>query len=308
MTFALLLQIILSGLAAGAVYGLVGMGYSLIFRMSGVLNFAHGELVSVAIFAFLLAVGGGGAVAVAGVAPAVLLLAVILAVALTVGVAVAMQRFAVAPFLARQSTVGWIAATAAGGLLLRSLVGLRFRAESYSVPDVLPLGGIARGGVVDLPGGGILQLRTVAVLVIALALAAAFDRWLALSWLGRAMQAAAVSPDTSRLVGINPARLQMVAWAIAGLLIAAAGLLLAPSRPVTLELGVIIGLKGTAAAVLGQLGAPRGAVVAGLGIGVLESLLSTPVGGLHDVAALLLLVVLLAAIPGRLGGVEPAVD
>ena len=324
MSWGILLQILVAGLAAGAVYGLVGMGYTLIYRMSGVLNFAHGELVSVAIFSVLLVVGGG-AQAASRTGPGLVLFAVAAALALTVAVAICLERFAVAPFLARPAAMSWIASTAAAGLLVRSLVAFKFPAEGYTVPEILPVRGIGRSGVVDLPGGGVLQVRDLAVLAVAGLLAVAFDRWLAQGRTGRAMRAAADSPDAARLMGISPERMMVLAFIIAGALAAVSGLLLAPARPVSLDLGVVIGLKGVAAAVLGRLGAARGAVVAGLAIGVGESILSGisisglalgavrvaqvgPLSGLRDIAALALLVLLLALAPGRLGGAEETVD
>jgi branched-chain amino acid transport system permease protein len=325
VNLSLLLQVLLSGLAAGALYGIVGLGYGLIFRMSGVLNFAHGDLVTLGIFAFLLAVGGGGAVGVATVAPAVLVPAAIMAVAAVLLAAVLVHRYGVAPMLARNSVVGWVAATAAAGLLLRSIVGARFQADSYSIPDLLPTRQLGRGGVLDLPGGGIVEARTLVVIGVAALLAVGFDTWLRRSRTGLAMRVAADDPSTAELVGVSTRRLRLLAWLIAGLLAAIAGLLLAPSRPVTLELGVVLGLKGTAAAVLGGLGSGRGALVAGLCLGVFESVVTTaaipaiqlgpvslpPLGpspGLQDVVALALLVLVLAILPGRAGAVDEATD
>lgn len=293
--------------------------------MSGVLNFALGDLVSLPVFVFLFALGGGGAVAVAGASPPAVAVAAVAAALVTVAAALALLRFGVAPFLARRSTLGWIAATAAGGILIQALIAVRFTAESYSVPDLIPVSRLGRDGVIDLPGGGVLELRLVVVLAVALTLAVAFDSWSSRSTTGRAMRAAADAPDAARLCGISPERLQLVAWGLAGALAVASGLLIAPSRPVTVALGVIIGLKGVAAAVLGRLGSARGAVVGGLSLGVAESVLTSvslpamslgalrlpqlgPAGGAQDVVALLALVVLLAVVPGRLGGAVEVVD
>src|SRR5438270_1780025 len=80
-----LLQVVVSGLAAGAVYGLIGLGYSLVYRMSRVLNFAQGDMVTVTVFAFLLALGGGAAVSIAG--PRTTALAALLAAAVAVAAA-----------------------------------------------------------------------------------------------------------------------------------------------------------------------------------------------------------------------------
>jgi len=325
MIIGFLLQLLVAGLAAGAVYGLVGIGYTLIYRMSGVLNFAHGDLVSVAIFAFLLVVGGGAQLGASNTSAGILWFACAVAVVATVAVAIGLERLAVAPFLAPGSALGWIGATAAAGLLARSVLAFGFPAEGYTVPEILPVRGLGRGGVLDLPGGGVLQLRDLAVLATAVLLAVAFDRWLALGRTGRAMRATADSPDAARLMGISPVRMMLLAFAIAGALAAVSGLLLAPARPVSLQLGIIIGLKGVAAAVLGRLGSARGALVAGLAIGLGESLLRSasipplslgairvpqvgPFGGLHDIAALAILVLVLALNPGRLGAADEAVD
>ena len=310
----LLLQAVVSGLAAGAVYGLVGLGYGLIYRMSGVLNFAHGDLVSAGVFIFLLILGGGTAAA-AALQPGVAVAGIAVALVATGLAAMAMQRYAVAPFLSRNSTAGWVAATVAAGLLLRALVGIRFQAQSYTVPEFIPVRGIGSEGVVGLPGGGVLQVRSLVVLATGLVLAVLFDRWLRGSRVGRAMQAAAQEPDAARLAGISPERLRLLAWAMAGVLAAVAGLLLAPARPITLDLGVILGLKGTAAAVLGGLGAARRTIVAGLVIGVAETVLTTlplpltgPLPALQDTGVLLVLVVALATLPRLIADAREAVD
>ena len=154
MNLSLLAQVVISGLAAGATYALSGIGFSLIYRMSGALNFAHGQLVTFPLFVFLFVLGGGGAVAVAGFGAGTLALAALVAGASAVVAAMALQRAAVEPFLRRQAPIGWIAATGAAGVLLTSLVGLRFQAQSYTAPDLLPVSGIADAGVIDLPGGG----------------------------------------------------------------------------------------------------------------------------------------------------------
>jgi branched-subunit amino acid ABC-type transport system permease component len=314
VTWGLVLQVLVSGLAAGAAYGLVGMGYGLVYRMTGVLNLAHGELGSLGVFAFLLALGGGGAVATVG------LPLYILGLAAAVGIAVAMVggmlafRFAVEPFAGR--ALGWIAATAAGGLLARSVIEVIFGARSYQVPDLLPLQGLAGGGGVALPGGGTLALRDVVALGVALALAGLFGLFLARSRTGRALEAAAEAPEVAQLSAIDVDRLQLLAWAFAGVLTAVAALLLAPARPFTLQLGVVLGLRGAAVALVGGLGSGRGAVAAGLGLGVVESVLSGlfvpafhlggvgvpqlgPAAGLHDAVAPVVLLAALALLPAR---------
>jgi len=318
MNAGLLLQAVVTGTATGAVYGLVGLGYSLVYRMSGVLNFAQGDLVTAGVYGFLLVVGGGGAVALVGLPPALLAAGVVAAIGVGAALALLVQRVAVVPFLSRGSTVGWVGATVAAGLFLRALVGLRFQAESYTVPEILPVQGLLGKTSLGLPGGGVLELRAVVVLVVGVLLAAGFDRWLSRSRVGRAIQATTQDADAARLCGLSPERLRLVAWGLAGGLAVVAGLLVAPSRPLTLQLGVILGLKGTAAAVLGRLGSARGTMLAGLALGVSEGVLTTlafpaialgpvhlphlgPFPGLQDVGVLAVLVVFLALAPAALG-------
>jgi branched-chain amino acid transport system permease protein len=309
MNAGLLLQATLAGAASGTLYGLVGLGYALVYRVSGVLNFAQGDLAAAGVYVFLFVLGGGGAVALVGLSPWSLAAAMLVALAASVLVALVVERAAVAPFLARGSVVGWVAATVAAGLFLRALAGLAFQAESYTVPEILPIRALFGAATLALPGGGVLQLRAVLVLALGLILALGFDRWASGSRTGRAMQAATQDMDAARLCGLSPERLRLLAWALAGTLAVVAGLLVAPARPLTLQLGVVLGLKGTAAAVLGRMGSTGRTLVAGVGIGIAESLLTTlrlpglalgPFPGLQDVGALLLLVAVLAAAPGLL--------
>jgi branched-chain amino acid transport system permease protein len=325
LTLGLVLQVLISGLAAGAVYALLGIGYSLIYRMTGVLNFAHGDLVSLAIFSFLFVLGGGGLVSVVQANATLLAIAIVVAIVVSALFASVLREAVVEPFTRRQSVLGWVAGTVAAGLLLRSVLSFWFTGDSYSAPDVLPIHALGLPDIVPLGGGATLQVRTVVILVVALLLALILDLWLTYSITGRAMRASAEAPAAARLVGISPRRLQATAWVIAGVLIAVAGLLIAPTRPLSITLGVILGLKGIAAAVIGRLGSARGAVVAGLGIGLVESIVTNlwvpaislgaismpqlgPAPALHDVLPLLALVLVLALAPRRLTSAPAAVE
>src|SRR5439155_10651572 len=123
-----------------------------------------------------------------------------------------------------------------------------------------------RLGALGAGAGNLIQLRWIAILVVALALSLAVDRWLAGSRAGKAMRATALDADAAGLCGISAARMRLLAWCLAGALVAVAGLLLAPERPVTVALGVTLGVKGVAAAVVGGLDSTLGALLAGLGI------------------------------------------
>jgi branched-chain amino acid transport system permease protein len=292
VTGGVALQAVATGLAQGAVYALVALGFTLCYRLVRVLDFAHGDLIVGATFVSVLATVGTTPVLRAPSLPvAVAQVGVALAVGALLGAG--LYLVAVRPF---RSEVGWVAATVTAGLVVREAVGLVFTREAYAVADPLHL----PTTLLSLPGGGRLSVRVLAVLGIALAVGIAVEELLVHSRLGRAMRAVADDRDSAALMGIPTDRVVLVAFAVAGVLAGVAGLLSAPAGPVTVSGGVVLGLKGVAAALLGRLGSPRGALAGGLALGVAEALAvsSTWLGpSYRDVLALGVLVVVLAARP-----------
>ena len=292
MTWGVALQAVATGLAQGAVYGLVALGFTLCYRLVRVLNFAHGDVLVGSLFVAVLTTVGTTPVLRtpgAGQAAAQVLVA-LLGGALLGG---ALYLAAVRPF---SSELGWVAATVTAGLVVREAVGLVFTREAYAVADPLRL----PTRLLALPGGGRLPVRVLLVLLIALAIGVLAERLLVASRLGKAMRAVADDRDAAALMGIPTARVVLLAFAAAGVLAGAAGLLAAPGGPVTVSGGVVLGLKGVAAALLGRLGSPRGALAGGLALGVVEALAvsSAWLGPAYrDVLALTVLVVVLAARP-----------
>jgi branched-subunit amino acid ABC-type transport system permease component len=295
------LQAVVTGLAQGAVYGLVALGFSLCYRLVRVLDFAHGDLIVGATFVSVLATVGTTPVLRApgpGTAAAQVVLALLAGGAL----GAVLYLVAVRPF--RGNELGWVAATVTAGLVVREALGLVLTREAYAIADPLRLS----TRLVSLPGGGQLSVRLFAVLGIALAVGVAVERLLVASRLGRAMRAVADDRDAAALMGVPAERVVLVAFAVAGVLAGVAGLLAAPAGPVAVSGGVILGLKGTAAALLGRLGSLRGAIAGGLALGVVESLAvsSTALGPAYrDVLALAVLVVVLALRPEGLRSRPP---
>jgi len=212
--------------------------------------------------------------------------------------------FAVRPHLADHATgrpadpLGWVAALVAAGLLLRAVLGLLLPQEAYAVPDPLRLDRLSSTGVFGLPGGGSLPARVPAVLVLALLVGVGAERALVRSRFGKALRAYADDPDAAALVGIPGRRVVLLSFVAAGLLAGVAGLLDAPGAALGVDDGVVLGLAGIAAALLGGLGSLRGALAGGLVVGVAQSLAVTGLGAEYaDVVPLGLLVVLLALRP-----------
>lgn len=295
-----LLQAVLTGLSSGAVLGLVALGFTLVGGTVRVLHLAHGDVVVTSVLTAVLVVLGTTPVA-ARLAPGPAAALVLLVLAAGVGLSLGVAVLAVRPWLADVGqgrpgdALGWLAGTLAAGLLLREVLGLLLRGEAYAVPDPLRLSAWADGGVVALPLGVTLDAEVPAVLTLALSVGLSVERLVVRSRAGRGMRAVAEDSDAAVLCGVSPRRTVLVAFAVAGSLAGVAGLLDAPGRAVSVDDGVVLGLAGAAAALLGGLGSLRGALAGGLALGVLQALAVVLLGpAWTDVVPLGLLVLLLA--------------
>jgi branched-chain amino acid transport system permease protein len=302
-----LLQAVLTGLSTGAVLGLVALGFTLVAGTVRVLHLAHGDIAVAAVFTGVLAVLGATPVATTlAPGPAVAFAALVLSAGALLSAAVAL--LAVQPNLPDPVTgrpgdaLGWVAGGVAAGLLLREVLGLLLPQEGYAVPDPLRLAALTESGVFALPGGQVVSARVPAVLAIALAAGVLTERLLVRSRFGRALRAVADDPDAAALCGVSTRRVVLTAFGAAGVLAGLAGLLDAPGRTLSVDDGVVLGLSGIAAALLGGLGSLRGALVGGLVVGVGQALVVSRFGAAwSDLVPLGLLVLLLALRPEGLG-------
>ena len=307
-----LLQTLVSGLSAGAVLGLIALGFTLIAGTVRVLHLAHGDLVVASVLTGVLLVVGRTPVAgvlspLGSVALAVLVLAA------GAGLSAAVALVAIRPSLpdARDGRagdpLGWRAGGVTAGLLLREGLGLLLPQQRYAVPDPLHLDRLTASGVVALPGGAALPVRVLGVLVVAVLVGLLAERTLVRSRFGRTLRAVADDVDAAVLCGVPARRVVVQAFVAAGLLAGLAGLLSAPARATGVEDGVVLGLAGIAAALLGGLGSLRGALLGGLAVGVLQSCAVTYLGAQYvDVVPLGLLVLLLAWRPQGLRWSRPS--
>jgi len=315
MSGGVLLQAVVSGLAVGAVYALVGLGFTLVWSMTRVLALAHGDVVvAAALTAVLVVVGRTPVASSLGAGRSIAV--VVLALGVGIALSVATYVVAVRPFLDRahrsEDVLGWVAGGVTAGLVVRTALALALPAAAYAVPDPLHLDALSTNGTVGLPGGGTVPVRVFPVLAVALLVAVGTDLFISRSRFGRAMRAVADDVDAAALCGVSLERTVLSAFVIAGSLAAVAGLLDAPGRLVAVDSGVTLGLAGAAAAVLGRLGSPQGAVVGGLALGVAQQLvaLSAHLGpGWAAALPPAVLVVVLAVRPGGLrSGRQAAVE
>ena len=274
MTFTELAQLIASGVVLGALYGLIAVGYTMVYGILQLINFAHGEI-------FML--GGFGALFVYSWVPAVrqislwLALPVLLAagVAVSVVTALAAERLAYRPLRHAGRLAPLI--TAIGlSIVLQQLVFLFYPVKSgsgtswgASQQQVFPS---LPGGPVDIGG---VMLRRADILIIVLA--AACMSWLA--WFvsrtrtGRALRATAQDPDCARLMGIDTGQMIVLAFVIGAALAGVAAVCQGVKyNNITFNMGFMAGLKAFTAAVLGGIGNIYGAMLGGVALGVVQSL------------------------------------
>ena len=303
MDVGVLLQVVLAGLSAGAVLGLVALGFTLVAGTVRVLHLAHGDVVVAAVFVGVLGLLGRTPVATRLDVPrSVAFTALVLAAGAVLAAAVAV--LVVRPALPdpsrgrRGDTLAWVAGGVAAGLLLRAVLGLLLPQQGYAVPDPLRLSSLSRDELLHLPSGSTLPVRVLGVLAVGVLVGLAAEVYLRRSRLGHALRALADDPDAAVLCGVDVRRAVLLAFVAAGLLAGVAGLLDAPGRAVSVDDGVVLGLEGVAAAMLAGLGSLRGALLGGLAVGLVQSVAVWAGGAaLQDVAPLGLLVVLLAVRP-----------
>lgn len=302
------LQALVSGVSVGVVYGLVALGFTLVYRLTRVYALAHGDIVVGAVFVGVLVVLGTAPVARSpGLGPSVAL--ALLVPAAGAALSLLVYALAVRPYLGgvgttRGAAVGWVAGGIAAGLAIREVLGLLFTRQAYAVPDPLHLSGLTADGVVSLPAGATVPVHTLGVLGAGVAVAVVTDAFVARGRIGLALRATSDDAEAAALVGVPVARVVSIAFVITGLLAGVAGLLAAPTpgQSVALGAGVTLGLKGVAAAMIGRLGSVRGAMVGGVVVGLVEQYavawprLGAPYA---DVLPLALLVVVIAVQPTR---------
>jgi branched-chain amino acid transport system permease protein len=247
------MQFLAAGLTAGSIYALVALGFSIIFNASRVINFAQGEFVML---------GGMSAVSLLAMGMPVwfALMGAVLATALA-GLALEKVAFARGP---RSSVMTMIIITIGASILLRGLAQLVWDKRIHAVPPLSGEHPIAFLGATILP-------QSLWILGTTLAIVAALSAFFRHARLGKAMLATSHNRLAAELCGIDVRRVVLASFGLAAALGAIAGVLVAPITYTSYDVGVMLGLKGFAAAILGGLGSFPGAVAGGLLLGVLES-------------------------------------
>lgn len=280
-----MLSIWIGAVANGAIYGLIALGVVIVFRATGVINFAQGELLMLGGYAFLQA-------GRAGVGPLGQL-----AIVLAVGAVLGLAFFVVTDRgLPNASLITVLIGTLALSIVMVNGARLAFT----DIPSRVP-GWLTGDRVVHLPGATTIPLNTVVIIAVGVAAAAGSALWLRATDTGRAVRAVAEDRQAAALSGIRVRRILALAWVIGGVFAALGGLLLSPAVGVYPTVGQSVVFKGFVAATLGGFDSVVGAMLGGILVGVLETAGVLLIGGdAKDAVLFALLLALLLLRPNGL--------
>ncbi|RRH76172.1 branched-chain amino acid ABC transporter permease [Falsigemmobacter faecalis] len=279
------LDLISSGLAIGAVYGLIAMSFAIIYKSTGLLNFAQGEMAMIIAYvawSISVRVEGNPFIVAAGSIGFAILFALIV------------ERIAIRPMMG-EPILSQIMVTIGLSVIFRSAVVL--------ILDGLPHNmAVASGNaLVDLGG---VRLRVAQIAVVGCLFLAILAMWLFFrgSRFGVAMRAVAADEATARLMGVNIGRIQMAAWGAAAVMSGAAGVLFAIAYELSPAL-FHLGLKAFPAAILGGLDSIIGSAFGGIVIGITENLVGGYISsGLKEIAGFVIIILILMIRPYGLFG------
>jgi branched-chain amino acid transport system permease protein len=281
----IILQLVLNGLAVGCIYGLVALGFVLVYKTTELVNFAQGDLLMLGAFTcymFVVWYGVGYWLAFALAIVAVALFGAALDATVLRRV-IGQPQFAVVML-----TIGL-------GATFRSFASITWGSEIYTLPTPFS----ARQTMI---GKVSVSHEYVAIIVGTVLLCAVLYAFFRYTKVGVAMQATSQNQLAAYYMGIPVKRMFSLIWAISAGVAAVAGVLLAPVSLIDVNLG-FIGLKAFAAAVLGGFGSILGALIGGLTIGLIEMFAGTYLPqGFKDVAAYVVLLVVLAVRPQGMFG------
>ena len=298
----ILAQQILNGLVLGSIYAVVALGYTMVYGILELINFAHGEVTMMGAMVSISVIGLGLAAGVPALP--LILLAILAAIVACMLLGLGIERFAYRPLRHAPRLAPLI--TAIGmSILLQNIAMMIWGKQYIPFPPVFPQGEhrILGAHVTDVQ---IIILATTVLLMLALTLLVKHTR------LGRAMRAIAQSQPVAQLMGVNVNAVVAATFAIGSALAAVAGVLVAANYgQAQYYMGFLLGLKAFSAAVLGGIGNIAGAMLGGLLLGLIESLGAGYIGQLtggflgsnyQDVFAFFVLILVLVFRPSGLLG------
>ena len=302
----ILLQQIVNGLVLGSIYALIALGYTMVYGILGIINFAHGEVLMVGAMVSLTLITLIMQLPLGLPSWAMLLIVLLGAMAVCAALSFLIERFAYRPLRNAPRLAPLISAIGVS-VLLQTLAMMIWSRNPLTYPQLLP------STPIDLFGSG----ATVTAKEIVIVLSSFIVMGLLLlivhkTRLGRAMRATAEQPNIAALMGVNPDRVISITFMLGGSLAALAGVMMATNYGnAHFAMGFIPGLKAFTAAVLGGIGNIQGAMLGGLLLGLIEALGAGYIGdwtggvlgsNYQDIFAFMVLILVLVLRPRGLLG------
>lgn len=277
------LQFLFSGMTSGAAYALAALGFTIIYNTSGVINFAQGEFIMLGgmFSAALLAVG------------VPLPLSIALAIVLTGIVGLIVEKLAIEPAKDAE-VVTLIIITIGASLTLRGLIQVWLGKGNHALPA------FSGDTPIRVLGASLLP-QSLWVLGVALVIVLILGWFFGKTLLGKAMLATSYNKLAARLVGVNTKLILLLSFGLSAVLGAVGGAILAPITYTSYDIGIMLGLKGFVAAVLGGLGGGAGAIAGGLILGIAEAMAAGYISSAYkDAVPFVLILLILFFRPGGL--------
>jgi branched-chain amino acid transport system permease protein len=280
-------QYLASGLVVGAIYGLIGIGFTAVYNVTGIVNFSQGDFASLGALAAIGFVAFGMPLA-AAIGAAVLLIGLL---------GVLIERVAIRPV--GNDVLRGIVITIGVGVALQGIAVLIWGTDAYALRAFSGERPIDLGGVTVPPQG-------LWILGSAAALMAALYVFFMRTYLGKAFRACALNADAASLVGIPTKTMRAIGFFVSAFTGAIAGVIVAPIAFMQYDSGIFLGIKGFVACIIGGFGNPIGAALGGLLLGLLEALATGYLssGYKNAIAFVVLLAFLFVRPSGILGELE----
>ena len=283
------IQLLVSGLATGAIYALIAVGFSLLWQTSQTINFAQGEFVMLPAFFILAAMNAG----------APFWLAALIGIALSIIVLGWLFKVVIVDPMLKYGVLPLVISTIALSLFLKEAAKDLYSAQAQPFPTLVP--------ATDLEVfGAVVSTQSLAVLLVAIVTVVAVHLLLHKTRLGRSMQATAQNPTLARVLGIPVERMVLYTFLLNGVLVAIASILITPIYLAKFTNGEVLGMASFLAAIIGGFNQVRGAILGGVILGVLENLSAVYISSQYRGAfpLLILIAVILLRPHGLLGRAE----
>lgn len=283
------IQLLISGLATGAIYALIAVGFTLLWQTSQTINFAQGEFVMLPAFFILASMNAG----------APFWLAALIGIALSIVVLGLMFKLIIVDPMLKYGVLPLVISTIALSIFLKEIAKDFYSSQAQPFPALVPSTDVH---VFD----AVVSTQSLAVLAVAIVTVAALHLLLHSTRLGRSMQATAQNPTLARILGIPVQRMVLYTFLINGMLVAIASILISPIYLAKFTNGETLGLAAFLAAIIGGFNQVRGAILGGVILGVLDNLSAAYISSQYRGAfpLLILIAIILWRPQGLLGRIE----